>query len=469
MSPIKASRRAPDGRYLRSMPASETSANTPQSENPVEGLPSVNRPQALVLLDHCFGASELVNELRELGLSIVFFGRSPELQTLCDASFDLSPSTDLRLIERQVDGLNAFDVIGAYTLVEYAKYCEGALNSRLKNLMVPSEVLVKGRDKYEMKKAFLDLGIPSPEYVFIPSSLTNPSPPFAFPFIVKPNLGFSSAGVSLVGSRDEFYQARKAITALNNLVLRHGDQIKGMICESFIDGPEFSVDCITADDHTRIACICARRFVAERNFQDYVYYSPPLDCNVRLNELQELIPGLLSGLGYRSGPSHTELRLHSETGKWYVLETAFRVGFAGLIGQLVREITGTHYNYIAAKAALGRLTRRELDHLDFEATRFGVLFTPATGVGGKIKRVHGRAFLASDNHIKYWTLLRNEGDTVIAYPRGVEYLGAVLGVAESLADLETLTARICSEVVYEYEAGAKIGDKPPFGNAAHTG
>jgi argininosuccinate lyase len=407
----------------------------------------------LVLVDHSPSALHVLESIRQMGLRIFYLGKDRQLQDQSDLHRDIQVTTELdQLLQESGEELKKLPIAGVFTFLEHAKFAERKLADYLGKLAIPEQTLLYGRDKLKMREAIRDAGLPCPEFHFIADSEQAPLAPMSFPFIIKPNLGYASGGVQLVHSQESFQAALHTIRRMNHFVLKTGFAgAVGAICEQFIAGPEFSVDSITVGGWTRSFCICGREFPGDQNFQDYVYFSPPEHEAAIRPELETQISKLLREIGYSDGPSHTEIRYHQESRTWYILETALRVGFAGNIGRLHEEITGIPYNMLALRAALHQLSAEELLAQAPCRSAHGILFTPATGKGGTISSIGGIDLLRQDSRIKYFHLQKDVGQNVIAYPKGLEYLGVVIGVTPTREAREALAAELCQKVVFHYE------------------
>ena len=113
---------------------------------------------------------------------------------------------------------------------------------------IPYEAALNASDKSRMRECFKKAGLPSPDFFTITADDLSDKNPIAhcslliahsslsFPLVIKPVDNMGSRGCRRVNNADEFYEAAK--NAIN--FSRSGRAI----VESYMDGPEFSVDAI---------------------------------------------------------------------------------------------------------------------------------------------------------------------------------------------------------------------------------
>lgn len=413
----------------------------------------MNKKSIFLLIDHGSSSAGVFNDLKSMNYYVFFIGKNTRLQKMSDEFIDLNPVTETDLLLKKYgEYLKELNVDTVYSFLEHAKISENKIASFLGKKTIPKEVLSIGRNKYLMRQSFTKSGGSDCEFHFIKDDIRDPIPPMAFPFIIKPNLGFASGGVQLVRDKDQFNSALKIIRRLNKFVLKTNHEGEtGAICEQYIKGPEFSLDSITIGGNTRSFCLCARSFPSEDNFQDYGYYTPE-DPNEQMIKSLELLIGItLKEMNYLDGPSHAEVRFDTKNNRWQILEIGLRVGLAGLVGRLINEITEVNYNQIAIKSSQGLMNFEDLIKIPRSKKRYGILFVPETGKGGKVKSIGGVDFLSTDGRVKHFEFEKNIGDTVTAYPKSLDYLGVVIGTTNSFKDLETFSVELSSKVVFEYE------------------
>ncbi|MDR0501881.1 MAG: ATP-grasp domain-containing protein [Treponema sp.] len=113
---------------------------------------------------------------------------------------------------------------------------------KLNLLGIPYEAALNASDKSRMRECFKKAGISSPDFMVISEdSFSLSSTPFnealdRFPLVLKPVDNMGSRGCRRVDTPGEFYEAARAAIGFS----RSGRAI----AESYMDGPEFSVDAV---------------------------------------------------------------------------------------------------------------------------------------------------------------------------------------------------------------------------------
>ena len=101
---------------------------------------------------------------------------------------------------------------------------------------IPYEAALNASDKGRMRSCFKKAGLPSPPFAIIDSSLISVPDNLQFPVVIKPVDNMGSRGCRRVDNIEEFHEAAKSAISYS----RSGRAI----VESYMDGPEFSVDAI---------------------------------------------------------------------------------------------------------------------------------------------------------------------------------------------------------------------------------
>jgi hypothetical protein len=354
------------------------------------------------------------------------------------------------------DAINAPDgheVIGTFCLSENLKEFEFNIAQKM-DLNRPSESTFRSsRDKHYMR---ISTALPAGsdfQFSGIDDSVEDPQPPLDFPFVVKPNLGYASVGVSVVRSKEEFANSVRSIRRANRFFL--GNTFKtvpsSVLCESLLNGPEFAVDSITVGGKTRVFGIFSRKFIAENNFQDHILVvDPHLDVALR-KQIEDCVKAHLQQLGYTDGPSHTEIRLHEENGVPVVLESALRIGAGGCMGALIEKTTGFAYNACAVRSHLQMISDAEWESLpSILPHRYGLFFVPQGGCGGMIKSFNGENFLRDNSDIFYFRFHKRAGERLVPYPKGPDYPAVILALSDDSVHLNNLIEKLNTEVSVNY-------------------
>ncbi|MDO5654894.1 MAG: ATPase [Flavobacteriaceae bacterium] len=151
------------------------------------------------------------------------------------------------------------------------------------------------------------------------------------PWVLKPRSEASATGIKKFDNANDLW---KCIHAL-------GDERHNYLLEQFRPGDVYHVDSLVYKGEIHFAC--ASRYLNPPLSVSHgggVFMSTTLDPNEK--ETQDLLHfnnELLQKFGLQNGATHSEFIKDKETGNWYFLETASRVGGA-YISNMVEHATG---------------------------------------------------------------------------------------------------------------------------------
>lgn len=136
-----------------------------------------------------------------------------------------------------------------------------------------------------------------------------------YPVIVKPCGGWSSEGVSLVNTSDEFERAVRAISAS-----RHGPE---MVIEPYCDGPEYDINIVLQDGELLFEEVCddlpksadpnGPTTCSLGSFHELYSIYPSVLPENELQMVREYFVELLLSLGLRDGVFHIEGRIENSS------------------------------------------------------------------------------------------------------------------------------------------------------------
>ncbi len=221
-------------------------------------------------------------------------------------------------------------------------------------------------NKYEMRKAFQEAGIKTPGFYRISneeeleslSSLT-------YPLIIKPVDRSGSRGIAKVHSQEQAKKAaRKAI--------EHSFE-KMAIAEEFIDGPEYSCECISQNGNHHFLAFTKKYTTGAPRFIETGHMQPSDIPEQWQDAIKTAVFSALDALKVTTGASHAEFRLSGE-GEPTIIEIGARMGGDCIGSHLVRLSTGYDFLRMVIEAAQGKkLTIERGAHSTFAVIRF--LFT----------------------------------------------------------------------------------------------
>src|SRR5215203_1714035 len=228
----------------------------------------------------------------------------------------------------RIVGLDEFDVLTAARAREHLQI-EGISNS----------YALRFRDKLRMRNLARQIGMPCPEFVggFNSVQINDYLQGTRAPWIVKPRTEVSAFGIRKCETAEEVW------TVLNDLDKRHTwrDHPSQFLIERFIEGKVYHVDSVVADGKIVASGVSeygTPPFSVSHHGGVFTTYTVPYRSKER-KELERLNRQLLEGFEYRQGVAHAEFLQSKETGEFYLLEVAARVGGA-YIANVLEQASG---------------------------------------------------------------------------------------------------------------------------------
>jgi biotin carboxylase len=221
-----------------------------------------------------------------------------------------------RKIDRLV-GIDEFDVLTAAKAREHLQI-EGLSGS----------YLLRFRDKLRMRNTASAANLPCPEFTgaFNTEEIERFLETAPAPWIIKPRTEVNAHGIRKCRTKQEVWQILKELDARNTW----RDHPSQFLIERFIEGKVFHVDSVVSSKRVVVSGVSE-------------YGSPPFKVSheggvfttsivsyksKERRELEKLNRQLLKAFGYERGVAHAEFLQCAETGKFYLLEVAARVGGA---------------------------------------------------------------------------------------------------------------------------------------------
>ncbi len=206
------------------------------------------------------------------------------------------------------------------------------------------ESAVKANNKFLMREAFVNAGVPCPYYKLVAKVEEINSLDFEFPVIVKPSDRSGSLGVSKVCSKDEL---KSAVHEALNVSFK-----KQAMVEEFIEGREISVEFISYRGKHYPLQITDKVTTEVPHFVELEHHQP----SSLSKEMYETIYGItetaLNALGITNGASHSEYKLTKE-GRIAIMEIGGRMGGDFIGSDLVYLSTGYDFVKGVIEVALG--------------------------------------------------------------------------------------------------------------------
>ena len=221
-----------------------------------------------------------------------------------------------RVLDRVV-GLDEFDVLTAAMTREHLNL-PGLSRSHA----------LRFRDKLTMRNVAFRAGIPCPEFVgaFNAERINQFLADVPAPWIVKPRHEVSAFGIRKCETADEVWNVLNDLDNRNNW----RDHPSQFLIERFVEGRVFHIDSVVADGKV-VACGVSQYGTTPFKVSHFggVFTSSivPYTSKTR-KQLETLNRALLMAFKYERGVTHAEFLQSDETGEFYLLEVACRVGGA---------------------------------------------------------------------------------------------------------------------------------------------
>lgn len=207
------------------------------------------------------------------------------------------------------------------------------------------ETSVIASNKYQMRLALRQAGIPTPGFVRV----NRESGPEAiqglhFPLIVKPTDRSGSRGVSRVSSLEEWFSA----------VRRACEQsFEGeAITEEYLTGQEYSCECISYQGAHTFLALTQKYTTGSPHYIETAHIQPAILPEALGAEVHRTVFAALDALKIRNGASHTELKIDSQ-GRIGIIEVGARMGGDCIGSHLVPLSTGYDFVKMVVDTACG--------------------------------------------------------------------------------------------------------------------
>ncbi|MGR6975123.1 ATP-grasp domain-containing protein [Streptomyces cynarae] len=177
------------------------------------------------------------------------------------------------------------------------------------------EVSRRMRDKWLMRRHLAEQGLPVPHAARATdrASLDAFGALAGYPFIVKPVSTTAGFGLIRAESPQDLDRVWARVQELDGGRTDRGSTmftVDGFLMESYIDGPEFSVEALSfAGRHVVVAV--TEKLTAEDHFAELGHAVPARLSDADRQQLTGAVEEFLTAMGVTDGPSHTEIRLSS--------------------------------------------------------------------------------------------------------------------------------------------------------------
>lgn len=210
----------------------------------------------------------------------------------------------------------------------------------------PMETATIATNKYAMRKTFQEAGIPTPRFLMVAAednlSMVDS---FRFPIIVKPTDRSGSRGIYKLNNPDGLAEAVRE--ACNQSFE------KKAIIEEYIEGKEYSCECITQSGKHHMLSITKKFTTGAPHFIEIGHTEPSGLSDDTVEKVREQIYRALDALHVWTGASHSEFKVDPDTGEIRIIEIGARMGGDCIGSDLVQLSTGYDFVKMVIQCALG--------------------------------------------------------------------------------------------------------------------
>lgn len=201
-------------------------------------------------------------------------------------------------------------------------------------------------NKYEMRKALKDYGIPTPGFACVNKlNYLDCIQNIKFPIIVKPTDRSGSRGITKVNSMKDLENAV-------NVATENSFENKAII-EEYIEGQEYSCECISYKGEHHFLAITKKFTTGSPNFIEIGHLQPSQLMLETEEKIKKQVFKALDALKIENGPSHSEFKVNNE-GEIRIIEIGSRMGGDCIGSDLVKISTGYDFLRMNLEVALGK-------------------------------------------------------------------------------------------------------------------
>lgn len=228
----------------------------------------------------------------------------------------------------------------------------------------PPETAVIATNKFEMRKAFREAGLPTPEFVRVTEQENlNDIKKLRLPLIVKPTDRSGSRGIFKLTSYDEVEACVKQSCAESFE--------KKAIIEEYIEGDEYSCECISQQGVHHFLTVTKKFTTGAPHFIETGHMEPSGLSERMLEKVRDVVFQGLDALHVTTGASHSEFKILPDTEDIRLIEIGARMGGDCIGSDLVQLTTGIDFVENVIRAAAGLPLRLDIgEKYPYAAVRY---------------------------------------------------------------------------------------------------
>ena len=277
-------------------------------------------------------------------------------------------------------------------------------------------------DKYQMKKRFIEGGVPCAQGRLIHSA--DEAKDLYFPVICKPRDNSGSRGVKLCKNLQELQECIDEALQYSKL--------DTVLVEEFIEGREFSIESLHYDGIAEVIQFTEKK-TTEFPYNVELGHKQPANLSEdQKNAIREIITKIGAALKFENCPSHTELKINDRG--IFAIETSPRLGGDFITSTLTPLSTGINLEDQLLHIALGEKVDTTTGRLEKAS---GVCFFSypkgeVISISDKISEV------SSWPHISNFDMKLKVGDKINPITSSLNRYGQFIVSGDSRADVEKM-------------------------------
>lgn len=304
----------------------------------------------LAIIGASYLQEPLVKKAKDMGLYTICFAWADgaTCADICDKFYDISIVEKERILEicqeEKIDGIATIASDVAAPTVAYIANRMGLVGNDY-------EAALRANNKYLMRNAFIEAGVPCPLYKMVTSVQELEWTNWNYPLIVKPSDRSGSLGVTKVHSESELEQAvDKALSVSFK---------KQAMVEEFIEGREISVEFISYNGTHYPLQITDKVTTEAPHFVELEHHQPSSLSPEMFDKIYSITKNALNALGITNGASHSEYKI-TKDGRIAVMEIGGRMGGDFIGSDLVHLSTGYDFLKGVVEVALGEFEEPQI-------------------------------------------------------------------------------------------------------------
>ena len=309
------------------------------------------RMKRLAIIGAAYYQRPLYKKAKEMGLYVIGFAWADGAvcRDMPDQFYEISVTEKEQILDicrkEQIDGICTIASDVAAPTVAYVADKMGLIGNSY-------ECALRANNKYQMRKAFVDAGVPCPRFKCLSASENSEKikdkgeelRELGLPLIVKPSDRSGSLGVMKVEREEDLQGAIEKAMACSFR--------KEVMVEQFIEGREISVEFISYQGKHYPLQITDKVTTEAPHFVELEHHQPADLSAAQYAEIYALTDRALTALGVTNGASHSEYRI-TKDGKIYVMEIGARMGGDFIGAAMVKLSTGYDFVQGVIEVALG--------------------------------------------------------------------------------------------------------------------